>query len=57
MPNAHDYTVRCYTCGERLVVIDRWTPTVTGRDGNPVADQPRPWDPDWVLERHHQRAH
>lgn len=53
----HTTTVRCYTCGVPLTVIDRYPPTARDRHGEPLAEQPRPYDPDWVLERHHQRAH
>lgn len=53
----HTYRVRCYTCGEPLAVIDRYPAVVTDRDGKPLDEQPRPYDPDWVLDRHHRRAH
>lgn len=53
----HTYTVRCYTCGEALTVIDRYPPVAVNGRGEPLAEQPRPYDPDWVLERHHRRTH
>ena len=52
-----DYTTRCPYCGARLVVVDRYPPVVYNKDGQPAAEQPRPYDPDWVIARHIARSH
>ena len=54
---ACSYTVRCWQCGEKLVVVDEYPKPVLDATGRPIAEQPRPYDPDWVIDRHIRRTH